>query len=279
MLRWRADFFAGLAVVLPVVLSLAIVRWLFGTVSQVTDLLLFFLPRELTRTAEGSGEVLWYWSLLALLVTIVLLAAAGRFARNFVGRKIVQFVDWLMIRVPLLNKVYVTIKQINEAFASNKRAAFKRVVLIQYPHPGCYSIAFLTSEEHPEVRHRLGREVLGVFLPTTPNPTSGYLLVLPKEDVTILDMTVAEGIKLIISLGSVVPPYDLVRRARRGRVADRPAEASGKPAEEKAPAKPGARKTDGEKPTAEPPAREPDGEKPATEKNAAPSAVTAGHER
>lgn len=225
-LRWRADFFTGLAVVLPVVLSFAVAKWLFGTVSKVTDLLLFFLPRELTRTAEGSGEVLWYWSLLALLVTVALLAAAGRLTRNFIGRKIVQLVDWLMIRVPLLNKIYVTIKQINEAFASNKRAAFKQVVLIQYPHPGCYSIAFLTSEDHPEVSYRLNREVMGVFLPTTPNPTSGYLLVVPREDVTILDMSVAEGIKLIISLGSVVPPFDLVQRALRKP----PAKAAAEPA-------------------------------------------------
>lgn len=207
VVRWRADFFAGLAVVLPIVLSLAIVKWLFGTVSGVTDLLLFFLPRELTRTAEGSGEVLWYWSLLALLLTVALLAAVGRLARNFVGRKIVELVDWLMIRVPLLNKVYVTIKQVNEAFSSSKRAAFKKVVLIQYPHPGSHSIAFLTSEDHPEVSAKTGRKMLGVFLPTTPNPTSGYLLVVPEEDVILLDMSVAEGIKLIISLGSVVPSF------------------------------------------------------------------------
>lgn len=215
MTRWRADFFAGLAVVLPVVLSLAIVRWLFGTVSQVTDMLLFFLPYEVTHHPDGSGEVLWYWSLLALLLTVALLAAIGRFARNYVGRKIVQFVDWFMVQVPLLNKVYLTIKQINEAFAGNRRAAFKRVVLIRYPHPDSYSIAFLTSEEHPEVSARVGRRMLGVFLPTTPNPTSGYLLVLPEEDVIFLNMSVAEGIKLIISLGSVVPP------ARVGALLDR----------------------------------------------------------
>lgn len=227
LVRWRADFFAGLAAVLPVVLSLAIVRWLFGTVSNVTDLLLFFLPREVTRGAEGAGDVVWYWSLLALLVTVALLAALGRFARNFIGRKLIQFIDALMIRVPLLNKVYVTIKQVNEAFSSSKRAAFKKVVLIQYPHPGCYSIAFLTSEDHPEVARRLERKVVGVFLPTTPNPTSGYLLVVPAEDVMYLDMSVAEGIKLIISLGSVVPEHPirqkLLPRAPSGTLpGDRP---------------------------------------------------------
>lgn len=233
VVRWRADFFAGLAVVLPVVLSLAIVKWLFGTVSGVTDVLLYFLPAELTRSAEGSGEMLWYWSLMALLLTIALLAAVGRLARNFVGRKIVELVDWLMVRVPLLNKVYVTIKQVNDAFASSKRAAFKKVVLIQYPHPGSYSIAFLTSEDHPEVSARTGRRMVGVFLPTTPNPTSGYLLVVPEEDVTLLEMSVAEGIKLIISLGSVVPSFRVPVKSARPAPALR---ASTSPAPAAAPA-------------------------------------------
>lgn len=214
LLRWRADFFAGLAAVLPVVLSLAIVRWLFGVVSSVTDPLLapleFFLPRDLTRDLT-SGDILWYWSLIALLLTIALIAAIGRLARNFIGRKMIEFIDALMTRVPLLNKVYVTIKQVNEAFSSSKRSAFKRVVLIEYPRPGSYSLAFLTSESHPEASARVGRPLVGVFLPTTPNPTSGYLLIVPAADVTYLDMSVAEGIKLIISLGSVVPDYPLTQ--------------------------------------------------------------------
>ncbi len=238
LLRVRADFFAGLATVLPVVLSLAIVRWLFGTVSNVTDLLLFFLPREVTRGSEGAGDVVWYWSLLALLLTIALLAAVGRFARNFVGRKTIQIVDALMIRVPLLNKVYVTIKQVNEAFSSSKRAAFKKVVLIEYPRAGCYSIAFLTSENHPEVSHRLGCPVVGVFLPTTPNPTSGYLLVVPTSDVIFLDMSVAEGIKLIISLGSVVPSYEMQQELLSKAKSNELPEARTKPAETQAEATP-----------------------------------------
>ncbi len=211
LVRWRADFFAGLAAVLPVVLSLAIFRWLFSAVSSVTDPLLapfeYFLPAELIRDPRGNGDILWYWSLMALLLTVALIAAIGRLARNFVGRKMIEFIDALMTRVPLLNKVYVTIKQVNEAFSSSKRSAFKRVVLVEYPRPGSYSMAFLTSENHPEASAKVGRPVVGVFLPTTPNPTSGYLLIIPAADIIYLDMSVAEGIKLIISLGSVVPDY------------------------------------------------------------------------
>jgi len=203
-LRWRADFFTGLAVALPLILTLAIVQWLLTTVSDVTGSVLFFIPQEITR--NEAGRMHWYWSLAAIALTILLLALLGRFARYLIGRKIIAMVDTLMSRVPLLNKIYLTVKQVNEAFMS-KRSSFKKVVLIEYPRPGCYSIAFLTSEEHPEASAKIGRKAVGVFLPTTPNPTSGYLLVLPAEDVIPLEMSVAEGIKLIISLGSVVPEY------------------------------------------------------------------------
>ncbi|MCD6338184.1 MAG: DUF502 domain-containing protein [Verrucomicrobia bacterium] len=216
LVRWRADFFTGLAVALPLVLTLAIVRWLFGTVSNVTDTLLFFVPRHITHGGGGSGQMLWYWSLAALLMAVALLAALGRFARYIIGRKIIEMVDRLMSRVPLLNKIYITIKQVNEAFSS-KRSAFKKVALIEYPRRGCYSIVFITSENHPEAAAKIGRKAVGVFLPTTPNPTSGYLLVLPEDEVIPLDMSVAEGIKLIISLGAVVPDYKpLAGRRSRG---------------------------------------------------------------
>lgn len=204
---WKANFLAGLVVVLPAVVSLAIVRWLFGTVSNVTDLLLFFLPRELTHMDGGKGPIHWYWSLLALTLGVLLVALVGRAARNYVGRKVIAGLDRLLLQVPLLSKIYVTVKQVNDAFSSSKKSAFKQVVLIQYPRAGLYTIAFVTSDQHPEAAARLGRPVVGVFVPTTPNPTSGFLLVVPEEQVLKLEMSVADGIKYIISLGSIVPEY------------------------------------------------------------------------
>jgi uncharacterized membrane protein len=206
-LHWRSNFLAGLAVVLPAIISVAIVRWLFGTVSNVTDLLLFFLPRAWTHARNGEGEMYWYWSLLALLLGILLVTLAGRAARNYLGRKLIQLMDELMSRVPLLNKIYGVVKQVNEAFSTSKKSAFKQVVLLEYPRAGSYSIGFITSDDYAEASARLGQHMVGIFIPTTPNPTSGFLLVVPAHQLVRLNMSVAEGIKYIISLGAVTPEY------------------------------------------------------------------------
>jgi uncharacterized membrane protein len=222
--RWRANFFAGLVVVLPTVVTIAIVRWLFGTVSNVTDLLLFFLPRTLTHIEDGRGPMRWYWSLLALLLGALLVTLVGRAARNYVGRRIIRAVDRLMSRVPLLNKIYTAVKEVNDAFSTSKKSTFKQVVLVEYPRQGIHTIGFVTSDQHPEASARLGQPMVGVFIPTTPNPTSGFLIVVARDQVTKMDMSVAEGIKYVISLGALVP--DLSSRDACGAV-QLPAAAAG----------------------------------------------------
>ena len=207
MVRWRADFLTGFAVVLPAVISLAIARWLFGTISNVTDVLLFFVPRKLTHDRGGEGELYWYWSLAALVLAVLLVSLIGRGARYYVGRRLIRFIDGVLSRVPLLNKIYGTVKQVNESFSATKKSAFKQVVLLEYPRRGLYSVAFVTSDDHPEAAAKLGQPMVGVFVPTTPNPTSGFLLVVPEADVIPLHMSVSEGIKYVISLGSVMPEY------------------------------------------------------------------------
>ncbi len=202
---WRANFFTGLAVVLPVVLTLIILKWGFGTITGITDSLLFFVPREITHADGGRGPTYWYWSLASFALALVLIAAVGRATRYYVGKRVIFWMDQLLRRVPLLNKIYTTIQQVNEAFTSSTRSSFKQVVLIQYPRQGIYSIGFLTSEELPEPEQRVGRALDGIFVPTTPNPTSGFLVMVPDEDVIRLNMSVADGIKYVISLGSIVP--------------------------------------------------------------------------
>ena len=204
---WRTNFITGLAVLLPAFITLAIVKWLFGTVASVTDTLLFFLPREWTHANDGNGEMHWYYSLAALVLAVLLVALVGRLARNYVGKKVIAWLDATILRVPLLNKIYGTIKQVNEAFSTGKNTAFKTVVLIQFPREGIYSIGFITSEHHDEIQAKTKEHVVAVFVPTTPNPTSGWLVLVPRKDVTVLEMAVADAIKFIISLGSVAPEY------------------------------------------------------------------------
>ncbi|MDB6023809.1 MAG: hypothetical protein JWM68_32 [Verrucomicrobiales bacterium] len=197
--RVRDNFFAGLAVVLPAVISVALLAWLFGNISTITDKLLFFLPPE--RTHDKNGVVLWYWSFLALVIAVVLICLIGRLTRNYIGEKFIDLADRLMLRVPLLNKVYGTVKQVNDAFSSNK-SSFKGVALVPFPHQGSLSLGFITSEQKSP---KTGEKMVGVFVPTTPNPTAGFLVFVPENDVTKIDMSVADGIKFIISLGAISP--------------------------------------------------------------------------
>jgi len=202
--RWRGNFLTGLAVVLPSIVSIAVTVWFFGTVSRFTDILLFFLPRALTHAQGGGGAIHWYWSLLALALAVVLIGIVGRLARYYVGRKVIQLVDRALLHIPLLNKIYGTLKQVNEAFVSSNKSSFKHVVLVQFPRAGQYSVGFLTGAANREFQAKTAAGMVSVFVPTTPNPTSGFFLMVPRKDVIELDMSVDEGLKMILSVGAVV---------------------------------------------------------------------------
>lgn len=209
--RWQANFYTGLAIILPVVISIAIMKWLFGTVANFSDMLLFWLkwliePRWIYQNGK-DGPMLIHWSFLALCLAVALITLVGRFARHFLGKKLIQLMDYIMLKVPLLNKIYGTLKQVNEAFTSSSKSSFKQVVLVQFPRDGMYSMGFVTNTHHEEVQSKTPGRVISVFVPTTPNPTTGFLLLLEEEKVTKLEMSVADGIKFIVSLGSVAPPY------------------------------------------------------------------------
>lgn len=206
--RWRASFLAGLAVTLPALLTLAAVKWLFGTISSFTDTLLFFLPyvfnpKDVYVNGQ-SAPMFWHWSLLALVLAVLLITGAGLLARYYIGKRMIEWLDTAMMNVPLMNKFYGAIKQVNEAFSGNKHS-FKTVVLVEFPREGIYSVGFLTSEQAPEAQQKTGQKVIAVFIPTTPNPTSGFLVLVPENKVTKLEMSVADGIKYIVSLGAISP--------------------------------------------------------------------------
>ena len=207
--RWRASFFTGLAVTLPALLTLAVVKWIFGTISSFTDTLLFWLPYcplnpKLIYENGQTGSMFWYWSLLALLLAAVLIFTVGVLARYYIGKRMIEWLDVAMMNVPIMNKFYGAIKQVNEAFSGNKNS-FKTVVLVEFPREGMYSVGFLTSEQHAEVQQKTKEKVVAVFIPTTPNPTSGFLVLVPENKITKLEMSVADGIKYIVSLGSISP--------------------------------------------------------------------------
>jgi len=204
--RLQANFLTGLAVVLPAVISISVVVWLFGTVANITDQLLFAVPRAWKYVNGEGGDIHWYWSVAALLLAVALVTLVGRLTRHYLGRKLIEAGDDLLHRVPLLNRIYATVKQVKEAFAGNQ-SSFKEAVLVEFPQPGNYSLGFLTGDQRNEVQARTKERVWSVFVPTTPNPTTGFLIFVPESRFTRLEMSVADAIKSIISLGAVMPEY------------------------------------------------------------------------
>lgn len=205
--QWRASFLTGLLVVLPGLVTLAVLKWFFGTVSSFTDTLFFFLPwfvdpKQVYRNGI-DGPMFWYWSFMALALTVALISFVGVLTRYYFGKRLIEWTDNVMLRVPVLNKIYRTIKQVDEAFKSNKKSSFKTVVMVEYPRKGIYSVGFITSERADEIEKKVGTKCVCVFIPTTPLPTGGFLIVVPEDQVVKLDMSVADGFKYIISIGAI----------------------------------------------------------------------------
>jgi len=151
---------------------------------------------------------------LGVLLTIVVLILTGMLGANLFGRRIVHTWELLMSRIPLVRSIYSGAKQVAERVLSDGSTSFKRVMLVEYPRRGVWSMCFQTSTDLEEIQARTAEQVICVFVPTTPNPTSGFILFVPRAELIELDMTVDEGLKMIISLGVVVPRWRSPEAAR-----------------------------------------------------------------
>jgi uncharacterized membrane protein len=194
----RRYLVAGLLVWLPLGATYYVIQLLVGWMDQS----LLLLPERLRPeallgfTIPGLGVVL---SLLILLLT-------GLIAANLFGRKLVELWEQLLSRIPLVRSVYSAVKQLVETMFSDSGNSFRKVVLVEFPRRGLWTLAFLTNDEQGVVQQATEREVISVYIPTTPNPTGGYFVLVPAEDVREIDLTVDEGLKLLLSMGAVNPP-------------------------------------------------------------------------
>lgn len=195
----RKYLVTGLILWIPLLVTFLVVRFLIRFVDQ----LLLLLPEP------WRPEALLGFSIpgLGLLLALGILLVTGVFAANFAGRRLVEFGDRIVTRIPLVNGIYSGAKQVAETLFSDHSTAFKRVMLVEFPRKGVWSMCFQTSELVGEVQARTEEDVVCVFMPTTPNPTSGYLLFVPAKDLVPLDMRVDEGLRMIISLGVAVPRW------------------------------------------------------------------------
>lgn len=196
---FRRYLITGIIIWVPLVVTLLVARFLI----RLMDRSLVLIP-----PAYRPEEVLGFGIPgLGVLLTIAVLVLTGMLGANLFGRKVVHFWESLMSRIPLIRSIYSGAKQVAETVLSDGSTSFKRVMLVQYPRKGVWSMCFQTSTNLQEIQGRTAEEVICVFVPTTPNPTSGFILFVPSSELIELDMTVDEGLKMIISLGVVVPRW------------------------------------------------------------------------
>ncbi len=196
----RKYLIAGLLIWIPLGVTVMVVKLLV----DIMDRTLLLLPAKWQPDAllgihiPGLGVVL---SVVVVLVTGIVVA-------NFLGRRLVAMWEYLLSHIPFVAGVYRAAKQVMEAVLSTGGQSFRKVMLIEYPRKGIWCLSFLTGSDFAEIDARTGKQMVSVFVPTTPNPTSGFVILMPREDVIELDMSVDDGLKMIISLGVAVPVWE-----------------------------------------------------------------------
>lgn len=197
MTALRRYLIAGLLVWLPLGVTIMVIRMLVN----MMDRILLLLPGQY-RPDQLLGV---HIPGLGVIVAAVVVLATGIIVANLFGRKLVELWEAVLARIPLVRSIYSAVKQIAETMFSSSGQSFRKVLLVEYPRKGMWTLAFQTGTASGEAQCKTGREVVNIYVPTTPNPTSGFFIMVPREDVVELDMSVDEGLRMIISMGSVVP--------------------------------------------------------------------------
>ncbi|MBU1888404.1 MAG: DUF502 domain-containing protein [Candidatus Omnitrophica bacterium] len=197
----RASFFTGTLIVIPVILTI----WVLYFIIDKFNLLLLDPIMGFLKNWVPAQNIEAMTRSLVFLLLLVFLTLVGLAARIIILRNIFGFGEKILYRVPMISSIYRAIKELSFAFFVQKNSIFQRVVLVEYPRKGLYQIGFVTSETKGEAQKKTKETVINVFIPTTPNPTSGMLVLVPVEDVMEMNMSVAEGMKMVISGGAVVP--------------------------------------------------------------------------
>ena len=209
----RRTFLTGLIIVLPVFVTYWVLKVIFGSINSSVTPVIFHVVQLF-----GPGEWVKYaWvTFIAPIVSVSLAASiilmVGLVGGNMVGRQVLKAAEALIMRVPVVRGIYSATRQFIDTFSRPDGSAFRSVVLVEFPRPGAWSIAFLTSTAQGEVQRRAGRRLVAVFVPTTPNPTGGYLLFVPEESVIKMGMSVDDALKMVIS-GGILTPEQLPQRA------------------------------------------------------------------
>ena len=192
-LKLRNYFFTGVVVLIPIGFTLYLTKILISLSSKL-------IPMEINPNTYLHFSIPG----LEIFLTVVFITIVGGLSLSFLGKKFLQLVDDLFKRIPILRTIYSAIGQMTESFAQKKNKK-KSVVLIEYPRKGMWAVGFATKENKGEIKNKINKDLVNVFVPTTPNPTSGFLLMFPKEDVIYLDISFEEASKFIVSAGTSNP--------------------------------------------------------------------------
>lgn len=221
----RNAFISGLLLLAPVGVTLFVINFLIQRVGGPTrQFVFFFIPPQSLNIWIEYGLYL-----LSIIVVVAIITLLGWLSKHILGRAVLSLFERIVDNLPFIRTVYNTVKQIRDTFVQQEKAVFQRVVLVEYPRRGTYAIGFITGQGKGEVQERTEADLVNVFVPSTPNPTSGFLLMVPRNDMIPLKMSVGDGMKLIVSGGAVVPRYDPVTGATVAGPAERVPLPSGGP--------------------------------------------------
>ncbi len=195
----RKYFVTGLLILVPLAITLWVLNLIIGTMDQS----LLLLPERWRPEAMFGFRIPGLGSILTLLIIFL----TGLATRNFIGNKLVMIWEAVLIRIPVVNTIYSSVKQVSDTLFSSSGNAFRKALLVEYPRKGCWTIAFLTGTPGGDVKNHLVGDYVSLYVPTTPNPTSGFFLMVPRADTVELDMTVDAALKYIVSMGVVAPEH------------------------------------------------------------------------
>lgn len=208
--RLRTFFIAGLLITLPIAFTFFILNFLFKSLdnsfSPLFIQLLIFLGAPVPKESHIPG--------VGVVMTFIVIFLVGVLATNIFGKKLLQWGESIVAKIPVVRSIYTGVKQVVTTVIQTDAKSFSKSVLVEFPRKGVYALGFITSEAKGEIQIKTAEHVCNVFVPTTPNPTSGFLIFVPKNELIDLEMSIEDGLKLIISGGIVVPPFDPAQAAR-----------------------------------------------------------------
>lgn len=191
-------FITGLLIWIPLAITFMVLAWIINSL----DAILLLLPQHI----QPRGMIGFDVPGLGVVASLLIVLLTGLVAANVLGQKLVQLWEALLARIPVVKSIYYSVKQVSDTLFSSSGQAFRKALLVQYPRQGAWTIAFLTGQPGGDAARHLAGDYVSVYVPTTPNPTSGFFLMMPRADVIELDMSVDEALKYIISMGVVAPP-------------------------------------------------------------------------